>query len=90
MTDEELISRCYYRGQTDYVLAADAIKRLISERDKLIVDRDMAVAAERRRCAKIVSDARFGDGCTDLRSIHSMINSGLTAEQLSIRDQEGT
>lgn len=34
MTDEEIISRCYEHGQPDYVMAADAIKRLISERDE--------------------------------------------------------
>lgn len=34
MTDEEIISRCYEHGQPDYILAADAIKRLISERDE--------------------------------------------------------
>jgi len=34
LTNDEIISRCYEHGQPDYVEAADAIKRLIAERDE--------------------------------------------------------
>ena len=33
MTYEQIMSRCYEHGQPDYVLAGDAIKKLLAERD---------------------------------------------------------
>jgi hypothetical protein len=33
MTPEQVMSRCYEHGQTDYVLAGDTIKALLADRD---------------------------------------------------------
>jgi hypothetical protein len=41
-----------------------------------------AIAAERKRCLAIISAARFGEVDQDFRAIRSMIESGLTVEQI--------
>ena len=41
-----------------------------------------AVASERERCLAIISAARFGEVDQDFRAIPSMIECGLTIEQI--------
>jgi hypothetical protein len=70
MTDEELISRCYYHGQPDYIAAADRLKVLGAENELM------------RKTLKTIA-ARSADQLQATQALGSLTNIGPALTQQS-------